>query len=76
MDAYPIMADYEIGGISVSDGTTKITVTNNVVSGTYFAGYHFKPDKCDKDSHALISNADYVFTNNVAHSISGYGAVA
>jgi hypothetical protein len=51
MDAYPIMAEYEIGGISVSDGTSKITVTNNVVSGTYFAGYHFKPDKCDKDSH-------------------------
>ena len=76
MFAYPIMADYEIGGISVSDGVKNAEVKNNVVSGTFFAGFHFIPDQCDERSHERIVDPTYIFEGNVAHSISGYGAVA
>lgn len=45
-------------------------VTNNVVAGAWHHGYHFDPSDCD------AVDPDFVFTNNVAHSISGYGAIA
>lgn len=51
-----------------------MVVMNNVVSGAWQSGYHFKPLRCDQSSS--VSNPDYHFVNNVAHSISGNGAVA
>ena len=36
--------------------------------------FHFKPLKCDERPN--LSNPDYNFYNNVAHSSSGNGAVA
>ena len=47
-----------------------MVVTNNIVSGTWHHGFHFIPSKCDDDTPT------YIFYNNIAHSISGYGAIA
>jgi hypothetical protein len=59
------------GGISASGkGVTGMVVTNNIVSGTWHHGFHFIPSKCDDDTPT------YIFYNNIAHSISGYGAIA
>ena len=57
------------GGITASDGGT-ITITNNIVAGSWHHGFHFTPDQC-----SVASSSD-AFRNNVAHSISGYGAIA
>jgi hypothetical protein len=46
-----------------------VVATGNVVSGSWHHGFHFTPDRCDGST----SNK---FENNVAHSISGYGAIA
>jgi len=61
---------WPLGAMTLSEGTTFMTVRNNVVSGSWHHGYHFKPSQCDS------TNPDWIFTNNVAHSISGYGAIA
>ena len=78
MDAYPIIEKYAIGGITASQGTSDMTIRNSIVSGVWKTGYHFTPEECDEDSHQVVSgsNSDFVFENNLAHSISGYGAVA
>ena len=47
-----------------------MVVTNNRVAGTWHHGFHFKPSKCDRN------DPDYIFENNIAHSISGYGGIA
>ena len=48
------------------------------MSGTWHHAFHFKPRECDLSSHVAKTedNPDFVFENNVAHSISGYGAIA
>ena len=55
-----------------------MTVTNNIVSGTWHHGFHFEPEACDRDTHEARVEAqpNWVFRNNIAHSISGYGAIA
>merc|ERR1712242_45017 len=55
-----------------------MTIRNSIVSGVWKTGYHFTPEECDEDSHQVVSgsNSDFVFENNLAHSISGYGAIA
>jgi len=74
INQWPILADYEIGGITASQSNSKMTVINNVVSGAWQVAFHFKPLKCDERPNP--GNPDYDFYNNVAHSISGNGAVA
>ena len=78
MDEYPIIEKYAFGGITATEGTSDITIRNTVVSGTWHHGFHFKPEECDENSHQVKSgsNSDFVFENNLAHSISGYGAIA
>jgi hypothetical protein len=45
------------------------------VSGTWHHAFHFKPYRCDH--YPTTSDPDYfIFENNIAHSISGYGAIA
>lgn len=46
---------------------------DNIVSGTWHHGFHFKPLACDA---AINDDSDFIFSGNVAHSISGYGAIA
>ena len=59
--------DEGFSGFTVSDGSIqRITITNNIAAGTWEVGFKFRPEECDKSS-------DYVFTNNIAHSISGVG---
>ena len=58
------------GAMTLSESNTQMTVTNNVVAGAWHHGYHFDPSDCD------AVTPDFVFTGNVAHSISGYGAIA
>lgn len=74
VDEEPKMIEYPriwpLGAMTLSDGTSKMNVRNNVVSGSWHHGFHFKPRKCTGD------NGDWVFENNVAHTISGYGAIA
>ena len=78
LEEYPIIQKYAIGGITASQGTSKIIVRNSIVSGTWHHGFHFKPRECDTRDHVAVSESDpdFVFENNVAHSISGYGAIA
>jgi hypothetical protein len=59
-----------LGVFTLSDGTSKLTVRNNVASGGWHHGFRYNPSKCDDTS------PDDVFQGNVAHSISGYGAIA
>ena len=58
------------GGITVSERNNAMTVINNIVAGTWHHGFHYVPMACNDP------NPDFVFTNNLAHSISGYGAIA
>lgn len=58
------------GGFTLSESNRAMSITNNVVAGTWHHGFHFVPKKCDDNS------PDFVFEGNVAHSISGYGAIA
>lgn len=68
----PVMRSYHgwLGGFTLSESVSTSTVTGNVVAGTWHHGFHVVPQACDD------ANPDFLFTNNVAHSISGYGAVA
>jgi len=47
-----------------------MNVTNNIVAGSWHHGFHFVPSRCGE------TNPDFIFEGNLAHSISGYGAVA
>ena len=58
------------GAMTLSESNTEVTVTGNVVAGSWHHGFHFVPNQCDE------SNPSWVFSGNVAHSISGYGAIA
>ena len=58
------------GGFTLSEMNRGMIVRNNIVAGTWHHGYHFVPKRCNDN------NPDFVFENNVAHSISGYGAIA
>jgi hypothetical protein len=75
---YPILQPFAIGGITATQGTSKMTVTNNIVSGTWHHGFHFEPEECDPDTHLaeVPTTPNWTFRNNIAHSISGYGAIA
>ena len=44
-------------------------VTDNIVAGVWHHGYHIVPVECS-------SSPDFLFENNVAHSVSGNGAIA
>jgi hypothetical protein len=74
VDTEPKMFEYPriwpLGAMTLTEGTSRMTVKNNIVSGSWHHGYHFKPSKCKE------RDPDWVFENNVAHSISGYGAIA
>ena len=50
-----------------------MTVRNNIASGSWHHGFHFIPLECGAGTGA---NQVTVFRDNVAHSISGYGAIA
>jgi len=71
-DLTPKMIEYNgwKGGFTLSEGTNSMTVVNNVVAGTWHHGFHFKPSRCGE------TNPSWIFENNIAHSISGYGAIA
>ena len=74
---FPILGAYEIGGITASERTTKITIRDCIVSGSWHHGFHYVPEKCNKDTRQPVSSANWhIFENNVAHSISGYGAIS
>jgi len=74
INQWPIVGHFEVGGITASEGNSKMVVMNNIVSGAWQAAYHFKPLKCGASSS--VTSPDYHFVNNIAHSISGNGAVA
>jgi len=44
-------------------------VTDNIVAGVWHHGYHIVPVECS-------SSPDFLFENNVAHSVSGNRAIA
>jgi len=58
------------GGFTLSESNSKMVVTDNVVAGTWHHGFHIVPYRCTNDS------GDFIFRDNIAHSISGYGAIA
>lgn len=74
---FPILTPYVIGGITASERTTKITIRDNVVSGSWHHGYHYVPERCDSKTRQPKTSAAnwHIFENNIAHSISGYGAL-
>lgn len=43
VNAWPVVGNYEIGGITASEANSKMIVKNNVVSGAYQVGFHYKP---------------------------------
>jgi hypothetical protein len=62
----------KVGGLvicayTVGDICSQITVTNNIVGGSYFYGFVAPGHDCGVYS-------GHLFTNNVAHSIAGNGA--
>ena len=73
MRAYP---EYNegLGAFTLHEGTTKMTVRNNIASGSWHHGFKYRPGKCDEPNQQR--DTDFIFENNVAHSISGYGAIA
>lgn len=74
---YPILQPFAIGGITATQGTARITMKNNIVSGTWHHAFHFKPLNMGKDcADPDDDNNNFVFEGNIAHSISGYGAIA
>jgi len=54
----------------MSDNTNKVTMRDNIAAGCWHHGFHFIPDKCDQ------TNPNWLFEGNIAHSVSGYGAIA
>ena len=71
---YPILPDFYLGGITATEMTSKIILRRNVVSGTWHHGIHFRPMECDET--VVEGSTDFIFENNIAHSISGNGAIA
>ena len=72
----PVIDEWEgwTGCVTVSDtSNNKLVITNNIASGCWHHGYHFIPLDCDE---AIDENTKTYFFNNIAHSISGNGAVA
>ena len=59
-----------LGCVTAFSGVSIATFTNNRAAGCWHHGFKFIPAKCDE------ANPSYVFENNVAHSVSGYGAIA
>lgn len=59
-----------MGAMTLSERNRNMVVTDNIVSGAWHHGFHFTPKRCSEDA------PDYVFERNVAHTISGYGAIA
>lgn len=57
------------GVFELASGTSSMTVTNNIAFSGWHHGYQVQGHECDDN------NPTWVFENNVAHSISGYGAV-
>lgn len=49
-----------------------MTVTDNIVSGSWHHGFHFTPSRCD----GKADHYSFTFERNIAHSVSGYGAIA
>jgi len=68
MIKYP--RSWPLGAMTLSSGNRNMVVTDNIVSGSWHHGYHFTPKRCTDDE------PDFVFERNVAHTISGYGAIA
>ena len=60
----------DTGCFTIYQGVGNALVQNNRAAGCWHHGFKFIPQKCDED------NPDYKFVNNVAHTISGYGAIA
>lgn len=60
------------------ENNRRLVVTNNVASGCWHHGFHFLPRDCtDTQAPAnLAGDQGTWFAGNVAHSISGYGAIA
>jgi len=73
MFAYPIIQPFAVGGVTATEGTSRIRMRDNIVSGSWHHGFHFKPHECDENTN---DSSDFDFRGNVAHSISGYGAIA
>lgn len=63
---------WPLGAMIVSENTKGMTVTGNIVSGSWHHGFHYTPKRCPEYGTSI----DFTFENNVAHSISGYGAIA
>ena len=74
---FPILTPYVIGGITASERTSKITIRDNVVSGSWHHGFHYVPERCDSKTRQPRTSAAnwHIFEGNIAHSISGYGAL-
>lgn len=54
----------------VSESVSKVTMRDNIAAGCWHHGFHFIPKKCNDN------NPSYIFENNIAHSVSGYGHIA
>lgn len=68
----PAMFEYFgwVGGFTLSEGNRAMEVRNNIAAGTWHHGFHVVPSACGADD-----TGDFIFRNNVAHSISGYGVI-
>ena len=80
-DEAPKMIEYPrytegLGAFTLHEGTRSMTVRNNVASGAWHHGFKFRPLNMGKDCANPKDADDFIFENNVAHSISGYGAIA
>lgn len=63
-------AGLSVCGYNYPDVCSKITVVNNIVAGTYYAGF------AGMLAHTCGESATQnVFRNNIAHSVEGNGAV-
>ena len=75
----PVMFEYTgwTGCVTISDQNfqynSKLVVTNNVAASCWHHGFHYQPLDCDE---VVDENTHTKFENNIAHSVSGYGAIA
>lgn len=60
-----------LGAFTLSEGNRAMDVRNNIAAGAWHHGFHMVPAQC-----GAADTSDFRFRNNVAHSISGYGAIA
>ena len=62
------------GGYTLSENNSKLIVMFNIASACWHHGFHFTPLRC---THSETDpNVKTRFSHNIAHSISGYGAIA